>query len=423
MKNRKNNFSFLILYSAFLILNFSCSTPGNIQNQNLAYLYQPVKQHFSPEFAVWNFSDDSSRLYVRLNPKEFLYTRSGENFTANFSIAYRLVESYENPLVIDSSRKSFSMIKKENSLSAIVTVDFLSNRNIKMLLECRITDVNKNVTDVFYLHVDRSSNQSRNSFLAATVDSVPFFRNFLSAADSFRIILRDTSLKQLRVNYYHRPFPLAAPPFSFDYYPSFDYLPDSVFTIDVLNYSAHNFPREGFYHIQRDTLSRNGLTLLRLHDDFPEQTNSKQLIESVRYLMTRKEFDELKNSPNPKGAVDKFWLDLGGNADRTRQLIRRYYSRVQFANEHFTSYQEGWKTDRGMIYIIFGAPHLVYRTSKSELWIYGDVSSSLSLNFTFIKVINPFTDNDFSLSRAPIYESSWYRAVDTWRQGRVFNDN
>ncbi|MBK5286747.1 MAG: GWxTD domain-containing protein [Bacteroidia bacterium] len=415
---------FLILNSAFCVLHFSCSTPGNIQNQNLAYLYQPVRQHFSPEFSVWNFSDDSSRLYVRINPKDFLYMSTGENFAANFSIAYRLIESYENPVIIDSSRKTFSILKKENSSSALVTVDFLSNRIIEMLMECKITDVNKNVTDVFYLHVDRSSNQSRNSFLVMNAsDSVPVFSNFISASDSFRIFSRDTSPTRLRVNYYHRNFPLAAPPFSFDYYPSFDYLPDSVFTIDNSSHPAFYFPREGFYHIQKDTSSRDGLTLLRFQDGFPELTNPKQLIESIRYLMTRKEYDELKNSLNPKGAVDKFWLDLGGNADRTRQLIRRYYSRVQFANENFTSYQEGWKTDRGMIYIIFGAPHLVYRTSKSELWIYGDASSSLSLNFSFVKVINPFTDNDFSLSRAPIYESNWYRAVDTWRQGRVFNDN
>src|SRR5258705_12556915 len=110
-------FLFCLLPIACCLFVFSCSTPGNIQNENLAYLYQPVKQHFSPEFTVWNFSDDSSRLYVRVNPKEFLYTRSGENFTSNFSIAYRVIESYESPIVIDSSRKNFSMLKKENSSS------------------------------------------------------------------------------------------------------------------------------------------------------------------------------------------------------------------------------------------------------------------------------------------------------------------
>jgi GWxTD domain-containing protein len=234
--------------------------------------------------------------------------------------------------------------------------------------------------------------------------------------------MSDTAVRQLLVNYYHRNFPLAAPPFSNDFFRPFDYLPDSVFTIDLSRQSMFSFQREGMYHIRKDTSSRDGLMLLCVYDDFPEQTKPKQLIESIRYLMSRKEFDDLMNDLNPKGAVDKFWLDRGGNPERTRLLIRKYYSRVQFTNEHFTSYHEGWKTDRGMIYIIFGAPHLVYRTSKSELWIYGDASSSLSLNFTFIKVINPFTDNDFSLSRAPIYESNWYRAVDTWREGRVFND-
>ena len=165
------------------------------------------------------------------------------------------------------------------------------------------------------------------------------------------------------------------------------------------------------------------MTIFCFRSDFPELTTPSQLVESIRYLMARKEFEEVKNNPNPKGAVDKFWLELGGNPERTRHLISKYYSRVEFANRNFSSYHEGWKTDRGMIYIIFGAPHLVYRTLKSELWIYGDVSSSLSLNFSFIRVINPFSDNDFSLSRAPTYEASWYRAVDTWRQGRVFNDN
>jgi GWxTD domain-containing protein len=414
---------FCLLPFAFCLFYFSCSTPGNIQNQNLSYLYQPVKQNFTSEFTVWNFSLDSSRLYVKVNPKEFLYTRSGENFTSNFSIAYRLVESYENPLVVDSSRKSFSMIKKENSLEATVTVDFRSDRNIIMLLECKIIDLNKNVTDIFYIPVDRSSRQSRNSFLVTNTKSAPLFRNYVSLSDSFSVLYRDSSARNFFVSYYKRTFPLAAPPFSFDYYKAFDYHRDSIFTIDVSQTKTFCFLQEGFYHIQQDTSSKDGLTLFCFRSDFPELTTPAQLVESIRYLMSRKEYEEVKNNPNPKAAVDKFWLDLGGNTDRTRHLIRKYYSRVQFANERFTSYHEGWKTDRGMIYIIFGAPHLVYRTSKSELWIYGDVSSSLSLNFTFIKVINPFTGNDFSLSRAPVYESNWYRAVDTWREGRVFNDN
>jgi hypothetical protein len=65
----------------------------------------------------------------------------------------------------------------------------------------------------------------------------------------------------------------------------------------------------------------------------------------------------------------------------------------------------------------------VYKSSVSESWTYGSPSNALSLNFLFTKVNNPFSDNDFTLNRSPIYEGFWYRAVDVWRQGRVYNDN
>jgi GWxTD domain-containing protein len=130
----------------------------------------------------------------------------------------------------------------------------------------------------------------------------------------------------------------------------------------------------------------------------------------------------MANSSNIKSAVDDFWLEMSGNSERAKELVRKYYSRVVGANKLFTSFKEGWKTDRGMILIIYGAPNLVYKTSNSESWIYGDGSSLLSMTFNFIKVINPFTDNDFELTRSPIYQNTWYSSVDSWRHGRAFNE-
>ena len=423
MMKPKSNFFLFILPFAFLILHFSCSTPGNIQNQNLSFLYRNDKLHFNAAFNVWHFSADSSQLYVRLDPKDFLYKRNGDFFTSEILISCRLLESYENPVLIDSTSKKFVLQKKENPLPVSVSLEFRSDRQLEMLLECKITDVHKNVTDIFYVNVDRSTEQSRNYFnVISPNDSMPVFSYQLAATDSFRIIYKDTLPQHLFVQYYHRDFPLAATPFSFDYHESFDYKPDSTFTIETGSGKIFSFPSEGFYHIQKDTNVKQGLTLFRFHPAFPDLTTPEQLLEPIRYLTTRREFEEMQATKDYKSAVDKFWLDAGGNAERTRYLIKKYYSRVRFANENFTSYDEGWKTDRGIIYIIFGPPHMVYRSSKTEIWIYGEASAALSLNFSFIKVINPFTDNDYMLSRAPAYEPNWYRAVDMWRQGRVYND-
>jgi GWxTD domain-containing protein len=145
------------------------------------------------------------------------------------------------------------------------------------------------------------------------------------------------------------------------------------------------------------------------------------MLEAVRYITSRREYDEMMENPNLRNAIDGFWISRGGNAEKSRLLIRHYYNRVQEANTLFTSFVEGWRTDRGMIYIVFGIPNTVYRNSSTETWIYGTPNSTLALNFLFTRVNNPFSDNDLVLSRSPIYESNWYRAVETWRQGRAYN--
>ena len=123
---------------------------------------------------------------------------------------------------------------------------------------------------------------------------------------------------------------------------------------------------------------------------------------------------------NKKDAIDNSWLKITGNPDRGKSIIKKYYSRVQSANKHFASYIDGWKTDRGMIYIVYGPPDVVYRGSAMESWTYGEEGNLISLNFTFLKTPNPISDNDFVLDRSPIYKNSWYLAVDAWRQGIIY---
>ena len=144
------------------------------------------------------------------------------------------------------------------------------------------------------------------------------------------------------------------------------------------------------------------------------------MLEPLKYLTTRQEFKNLQDRGANKETIDDFWFRVAGNRERGKAIIREFYNRIEEANRFFTSYLEGWKTDRGMIYLIYGPPNVIYKTLDSENWIYGEQNNVLSVNFTFYKVDNPFTENDYYLSRSPVYRSSWYRAVDSWRQGKVY---
>ena len=201
----------------------------------------------------------------------------------------------------------------------------------------------------------------------------------------------------------------------------FSLKPDSIFDIFKSNVSNLTLNRYGFYHFQTDTSTKDGFTVFQYNSDFPLITNPIELIEPTRYLTTNTEFNTLLSSIDKKEAIDKFWINIAGSKDIARDLIKEYYGRVQMANIKFSSYMEGWKTDRGLIYIIFGPPSTVYKDDVNENWNYTNQLYIPNLTFAFKRMANPFSDNDYSLIRQANFEYPFYMAVDQWRQGRIAN--
>jgi len=403
------------MYRALLFLSLvysilsGCVPAGSISNQNFSPDYHEDGKYFHTDFTVFHFSPDSSRLFIRVNTSEFLFAKQEEDtFRAAFEVRLRILESYESPVVKVNFSQAFNINKTlEGAGKRIYSVNFPQPPAGQYIMECTITDLHKRVSDQNYVNLDNSSPQSRQNFFFHRENGIPYFTNYLSSTDTFNVDYRNEKPQVVIVKYYNREFELAAPPYSFHVPSQFNYNPDSVFTITTGLNNRSN---------------REGATIFRFPDGFPAITTPGALIAPLRYISSRKEFEEIKSATNKKQASDRFWLDIGSNQERSRQLIKKYYSRVEKANHIFTSYTEGWRTDRGMIYIIFGSPHAVYKSSNSESWTYGEANSSLSVTFNFTRENNPFTDNDFILERAPLYETTWYHGVETWRQGRVYND-
>ena len=92
---------------------------------------------------------------------------------------------------------------------------------------------------------------------------------------------------------------------------------------------------------------------------------------------------------------------------------------MESANRHFTGSTEGWKSDRGLVHIIFGTPNNIQLGEYGETWVYGEDANMMSLSFTFTKRNGPYSDNDLALDRDPVFKGAWYRNVESWRNGRV----
>ena len=149
----------------------------------------------------------------------------------------------------------------------------------------------------------------------------------------------------------------ALPPFSTKESEDLNLKLDTFFTMPLsINQFMISMPEKGFYHIMADPKSEEGLNLFTYSEHFPGVSNSEEMINCTRYLMSKEEFDECKSAGDQKACIDRFWLNIAGSNERARELLKRYYGRVKEANKNYTSYTQGWKTDRGMVSIIFGSP-------------------------------------------------------------------
>ena len=86
----------------------------------------------------------------------------------------------------------------------------------------------------------------------------------------------------------------------------------------------------------------------------------KWLDEDVPYIITddeRKAFMSLANDEEREAFIENFWLRRNPNPDSPENEFREeHYRRIQYANDHYAAGKPGWKSDRGHIYIAFGAP-------------------------------------------------------------------
>jgi GWxTD domain-containing protein len=258
----------------------------------------------------------------------------------------------------------------------------------------------------------------KQNFLVVNRNNGLIFKDYIPEGEQFKIITDKPELKYLFVSHYQREFPVARPPYTEDRDQVFIYKPDSAFIMPLFNGETDwmVLDKPGFYHFRKDTINRAGLTLYNFPGGFPEINTAEQLRDPLRYITSRKEYDTLMEAVDVKAAVDDFWLKTARTPERAKNLIQKYYSNVEEANLYFTSYLEGWKTDRGLIYIIFGKPTYVYRSKANEEWIYGDPQNRSSLRFTFVQVNNPFTDNDYTLLRTPTLKEPWFITVQSWRR-------
>jgi GWxTD domain-containing protein len=383
------------ILTGFFCLSLLSAQSQVLRDVNYNYQYNPI--------GLFNFS--------------WKVVKEGDAYKASYEVLLNDTTQELKDLTIQFETRESVSEKNGNVVSAapgykqgksiIGSLTFNDSGQKIVVAKISLLENGKNKSYIFY----KSLPQNKSIYLSS--DNRTLTRPFIG-------LRQDVSLqgpeagKSLQLSLYESPFPAGAPAFStVQAKVSKTLKPDSTFSVPST--TPLTFNKKGLYLAQQDTSSSEGLAF-RAESDYPKLATLESLAGPLLYICTKQETAKLKQAGNDKKKFDQVILSITGNAERARIFMRNYFKRVELANLYFSSYKEGWKTDRGMIYIIYGLPEEVYLFEDREVWEYKN--DNVKTRFQFVKSPTLFDPENYVLIRDKKYTQQWYSMVDLWRKAR-----
>ncbi|MDQ3393882.1 MAG: GWxTD domain-containing protein [Bacteroidota bacterium] len=383
---------------------------NDLNRINLIYKYDPdaeVQYHY--KVAVAN---DIATIFLRLD-----FNTDKVPDPDLFNISYGLSKDYTgtDQLLSDTVGSNNLILAENNSRYYRFTVPVVKNETIVFL---KVFNPNNNVEFIFDVPVDVPLQfKSSPLVLMESNRDIPIFSEYIGLHDSIRIVSVQEGVELGYFYYYSADFSPADPPMT---------IRQASVEKDLQVDSSATFRlgetiilhKKGLYFFQNDTTSAQGISIMVNDPYYPQFVRAENLVEPIIYISTSREMRKVRDNEDKKKAMDIYWLELTKSPERSKKIIRDYYKQIELANYLYTSYKEGWKTDKGMIMALYGKPDAVFTDGEIEEWIYERRGGTSRISFTFVKIKSVFSDNHYELVRNKGYEREWFRIVDQWRKGR-----
>lgn len=394
---------------------WSCATWKRPSSLNFSSSYADSEVHFT-QSALFRIKDQF-RVYVLIAPE--VISDDGENLTFNskyvpMALAYN---SYDDrkPFYADTLRAfEYSIFPVAQGLLLTFTLPDLPIYGKVLLL--RLKDIINRVDYFVDINIPSAVNPLPAEYLVTFTNGVPLMQSHAHCEDTLLIRAFEPTQSALYVTYYSMEFKPAIPPMAVTTRQEEQSLIIDT-TFMVQSGSPFRLHRPGLYLFQTDTNAATGIPIRINCHRFPRPSRAKELIDALIYITTTDERTRIQRGVNPKRELDNFWIAQGGSKDNARQMIQNYYRRVEFSNKYFTTFKEGWKTDKGLVYTIFGTPSKVRKYSDRETWEYPKKSLAGEQQFSFYHRPNLFSAKHHELQRSIEYDIYWYTAVEQIRKG------
>lgn len=272
------------------------------------------------------------------------------------------------------------------SLSGLLLVSSIEEASGKYTITPHLSDNVARLTDGFFVFFETYSELG--------VDSADFVYEISNPKES-SVVMKSVRIRKSIRNLTEQQFLKI---------PSTSNLASGTYTLKII--ALRTSAPENFSKQDIAAAAERSITVERTISGFVLK-DLERSIRQLRYVALQAEMDNIRDASNAeekRQRFDEFWKKLDPTPITERnEAFEEYYSRIEFANKNYRSYTEGWLTDMGMVFIIFGTPTSVERQPRGadgraySRWTYNN-----NRQFTFVdnsgfddfRLVTPFPSSE-----------------------------
>ena len=468
MKILANTTFFFSILLGLLLFSLGCNN-SYVENvkRGEGYAYQPGHPELRTEIAgKINLQQKPQILVAGSIPKNSLiFKKEGDSLQANLNLEITIenkktneISSYQYPLTLKRGLNSsgfedgLSLFNREFNVSPgkynviVSATDKSTGKTTIRNGRVDLPDLDKKVKNLTNIRIFAKQEENNDQFfpvtsydVAISADSLKFeFQLYNSTNDPITLDAR-------LIKFQSDTTPAAPMSFtnrsssSIQYkgidYRNFETIQSTQRQLSqpgnvTIEFVFKNLPRGNYrFEVGPNLNDRNNLYKARdfsiKSKNYPSVKSPEELAAPLKYLMDDKEYEQLitiQSADSMKAAIDRFWLSNIENSSLAKSIISLYYERVEEANKLFSNFKEGWKTDMGMVYILFGPPLYQRQNLDQVQWSYNYDLSLPDYTFTFQQnktrsEFYPFYH--YVLQRSNDYFQAEYRVKELWLSGNI----
>ncbi len=394
------------------------------ETRSLPKFYQDFLNFYTPDSATTRMD-----AFIQVPYNQIQFVKSDKGFTASYTVTISVFDDSRDKLVVEKTwneevnEKDFEQTNSQNNYNLSFKSFFLNPGSY--IIRSSVEDKES-----------KKEYSTENPFKVKSLEETPalsdviFISKMSEAADAKKILPNvsgNVATQKEGVPVFFEAYSDSAKDVMMEYIITND-KKDIIFKS---NESQHlDSGKTQIFHTIKDSsislgkylltislLNNSGLAITSTNKGFyskwsgvPSTVKDLDLaVDQMVYIASQSELDYIKDAKT-KDEKTKRYMEFWKKKDPSpsteeNEVFNEYYRRIEYANQHFSHYVKGWKTDRGMVFILLGAPNNVDRhpfdvdSKPYEIWQYYQMNKQFVFvdenGFGDYRLITPLYGDDY----------------------------